>query len=140
MKKLIIILSLFTACFSACANDTVISADQLPNNVRTFVAKHFPDISIAYSEKDFDSYEVKLSNGCELEFTRNGNWEKVDCKGTPVPSGIISLIPASIGQYISANYPGASIVEISKDRDYDIELNNGIELEFSLKGNFIKVD
>ena len=55
-----------------------------------------------------------------------------------VPSKLI--LPA-IQKYVKANYPSAAIVQIDIDRNkYEVELNNGLDLEFSRDGRFLKVD
>ncbi len=37
-----------------------------------------------------------------FEFDKNGNWDKVDCHHAAVPAAII---PASIANYVKANFP-----------------------------------
>ena len=47
-------------------------------------------------------------------------------------------LPASIRNYIAANYPNATIIEAEQySNRYEVELNNGVELYFDLNGNLI---
>jgi len=140
MKKTLIALFLIVIGFTACADDTVITANQLPKAAQAFIADHFPGCQVTYAEKDSDSYEVKLSNGWEIDFGRKGNWKEIDCKDASVPATVLALLPPSISLYVSTNYPDVSVVEISKGRKYDVELSNGLDLEFDLKGNFLRID
>ncbi|MDE6544259.1 MAG: PepSY-like domain-containing protein, partial [Muribaculaceae bacterium] len=51
------------------------------------------------------------------------------------------LVPQSIALYITTNYAGAGINEISKSAaGYEIELTNGVDLDFDSMGNFLRVD
>jgi hypothetical protein len=56
--------------------DHVIPADNLPLAAKSYVQDNFPGGTIAYAKKKNDlyrtSYEVKLNNGFELEFDKNG--------------------------------------------------------------------
>ena len=85
--------------------------------------------------KDFD---VNFENGTKVEFDRTGNWKEIKTLSGSVPS---SLVPAKIKRYISNNYNGASIVEINKDAyKIDVELSNGVDLDFDKNGNFLRID
>ena len=55
-------------------------------------------------EKDFweKKYEVVFVNGEKAEFLKDGSWEKVDCKYSTVPTGIV---PQAIKDYVSKHYP-----------------------------------
>ncbi len=79
-----------------------------------------------------------LDDMTELEFTEKGAWKEVDGKDKAIPTGYI-LKP--IVDYVKKNYPKASITHIDKGlNDIDIDLDNGIELEFDLKGKFLRID
>jgi len=68
------------------------------------------------------------------KFDKKGNWKEIDCKYSRVPS---DLVPTPILRHISSQYPDLYIVQIDRDsREYEVELNNGLELVFSLKGVF----
>ncbi len=49
-----------------------------------------------------------------------------------------ATLPTAIRNYIAANYPGATITEAERySNQYEVELNNGVELYFDLNGNLI---
>lgn len=54
-----------------------------------------------------------------------------------------SNLPKDAQDFISKHYPDAKIVSIEKNflrTEYDVRLNNGVEIEFNGKGNFKKID
>lgn len=122
-------------------DDVVISASQLPAAARVFVQKTFPTKRIIFAQKDGffrPTYDVRLDNGIEIDFDHSGVWDKVDCKHSAVPA---SLIPASIANYLRANFPDAVVTKIDKERyGYEIELSNDLELKFNKKGMLIAID
>jgi hypothetical protein len=67
-------------------------------------------------EKDFweKKYEVVFVNGEKAEFLKDGSWEKVDCKYSTVPTGIV---PQAIKDYVSKHYPEAKILKIERERE-----------------------
>ena len=123
-------------------NDKPISVDKLPKTAKEFIAKYFPDIKVSYAKMDTDifdkSYEVVFTNGNKVEFNSRGEWKDVDCKFTQVPEGIV---PQQIKVYVNTNYTDTKIIEIDRDRrDYEVKLNNRLELKFDLKFNLIGID
>ena len=126
---------------STFANDRIIPAEQLPAAAKTFIQKTFPGQTISYAKIDFDgrkTYEVCLSNGIEVEFDKNGTWDKVDCNYTAVPA---DLVPANIANYVKTSFPGAEIVKIDKERyGYEVELSNDLDLKFNKSGQMLRVD
>ena len=124
------------------ADDIPVPVAQLPETVKAFVQKTFPELTIVYAEKDNEmggaQYEIRLSDGTKVEFDRKGKWDKVDCNVSPVPE---VLVPSAIDAYVKANYPNTVITKIDKERyGYEIELSNDIELKFNKKGQFIGMD
>ena len=56
----------------------------------------------------------------------------------PIPQAII---PEVIQDLIKKNYSSNKVVKIEKEiRDYEIKLDNGLEMTFDLKGNLIDID
>lgn len=125
------------------SDKTEISLDQLPQASATFLTQHFPGATVLRITRDTDregsEYEVTLTNGFEIEFDGAGEWTDVDAPaGQAVPA---SVVPTAISSYVTTNYPGQNINEISRDsRGYEVELTSGTDLEFDLNGNFIRVD
>lgn len=50
----------------------------LPQAIRTYLHQHYPDAAVEQIDRDRYGYEVKLRNGLELEFDKNGRLLKID--------------------------------------------------------------
>lgn len=125
--------------------DKTVSFGQLPKQSQSFIKSHFANFEVSRVVKDMDDFsynwDVYFSNGWELEFKKNGEWDHIDCKGSAVPNSVLALLPANILSYCKTNYPNLSIVEVDKETyGYEIELSNDLTLEFDSKGNFIEAD
>ena len=139
---LVALLCMLLQSLTCLADDKIIPVEQLPAPAKTFVKKYFPQATIEYATKDTEfmgtTYEVRLSDGTEVDFDKKGNWDNVDCKTKAVPA---SLVPAAIAQYVKAHYPNTVIVKIDKERGgYEIELSNDLDLKFNSKGKLIGID
>ncbi len=134
MKKLLSIAIVAAALTANAYAGTPIQQTELPNAARTFLTKHFANDQIRKAEKDQGrrgmEYEVDLMSGAEIDFTSEGDWKEVKAaKGTSVPGDIV---PAAIAKFVSTNFKGETIVEISRKRGgYEIELSNGTELKLT---------
>lgn len=145
MKKILTLLAIIIAGFTmANASDTYTrDASALPAAARTLIANDFSaGISIVKIDKTMgrvDDYEVVLTDGTEIKFDRNGNWEEVEVAANKrVPD---ALIPAGIRNYVSDNQHGTRIVGIEKSRKgYEVTLSNGVEIKFNREGQFIRFD
>ena len=143
IKEILLTAVLFAIALGASAQDKVISFEQLPAKARQFVSDYYSAdrVSIVTEDREFlegKSYEVTLKDGVELEFDASGNWKEVDAERQPVPA---SIIPASISAYIQKSFPDNEVVQISRSsREYEVELTNGIDLEFNSKGEFLRID
>lgn len=112
----------------------------LPEAITSFVNSNFSGATITGSKRDSDDGEIEvyLSDGTEVEFAANNQWEKIKCPGKAVP---LAVVPSAISSYVQANYQSAPITKIDKKLNgYEVELNNGVELNFDANGNFIGVD
>lgn len=146
MKKLTILLAALFAAFSflpaSAGNDRVITVAELPAAARNFIDTHFKGVEVSYAKVDeefFDKeYKVVFVNGSKAEFLKNGDWKEVDCKYGEVPA---EVIPGEIRKSVSAQFPGRRIVCIDRDRrGYDVELDNGYDLEFDRNFRLIDID
>lgn len=101
--------------------------------------RHTSPTEIMTTQREKDEYEVTLSDGTVIDFDKSGEWKDVDAAmGQSLPTG---FYPAAIDNYIAANYAGAGINEISKERrGYDVELVTGQDLVFNAQGEFITID
>lgn len=141
MRKIIGIAIVLIANF-AFAQEVIIPFNQLPAKAKTFINQHFKGVKVMNVIQDKDvfskDFDVNFENGTKVEFDRTGNWKEIKTLSGSVPS---SLVPAKIKQYISNNYKGANIVEINKDAyKIDVELSNGVDLDFDKNGNFLRID
>lgn len=141
MRKIIGIAIVLIANF-AFAQEVIIPFNQLPAKAKTFIHQHFKGVRVMNVIQDRDAFskdfDVNFENGTKVEFDRTGNWKEIKTLSGSVPS---SLVPAKIKQYISNNYKGANIVEINKDAyKIDVELSNGVDLDFDKNGNFLRID
>ena len=75
----------------------------------------------------------------EVEFRADGLWSAVDRKYSAVPAAIV---PQQIADFVAKmNYPGQFIRKIDRDAySWEIELSNGLEVEFDLNFNVIDYD
>lgn len=144
MKKLMLILAVLFGAMTATARDNY-SHDEaiLPDVARTMLSENFKsDVSHIKVGKEFGQirkYEVILTDGSEISFDKHGNWSDVEVGRTSsVPSAFI-LSP--IAKFISANQNGAKVTGIEKKAyGYEVELSNGVDVRFSLKGKFLRYD
>jgi len=119
-----------------------IETTELPKAAQEFLQKHFSHTSIEVAKKDAEhgekGYEVKLKDGTEVEFWKDGSYREVDGGKNPIPT---AFIPDSIKEYVAKNYPNEKITHIDYGhKDLDVDLTNGIDLEFTKEGKFLKAD
>ena len=123
-------------------SDKSVQPQSLPEPVMAFVKQHFPKAKISYSEADRElggvEYEVVLDDGTKIEFDVKNQWTQIDCRAEAVPS---ALVPQNIAAYVNANYQSLLITKIEKEHyGYNIDLSNGVELNFDRSGRFTGLD
>ena len=124
------------------AQKKTITLAELPAKAQTFLKKHFGTENPTYIIKDKETfstdYKVQFPNKIEVEFDGNGDWEEVDGHHTAIPTAIV---PTAIATYVKTNFTDAQVTSLDKGRwGYEVNLNNGLELEFDLSGKFLKID
>lgn len=127
---------------SVLAKDIIITKSELPKQALAFMDTHFNAKTIQLVEKDVDllsvSYKVTFTDQIEIEFDQSGAWEEVDGNKNQLPT---TFLLKPIVTYITTNYPGAQVIKVSNERRiYEVELNNGLELEFTKTGEFKRID
>ena len=146
MKKLTIIfasLAIMASSVPAFAgNNRMITVGELPTVSQQFLKTHFSGVDVSYAKVDeemFDKdYKVVFVNGSTVEFSKDGQWKEVDCKYAEVPAAVV---PQQIRNYVTQHFAGRKIVGIDRDRrDYEVKLDNGIDLKFDLKFRMIEID
>lgn len=134
----VVILSLVLV---SCDKEKIISSSELPHEISTYISTHFPGNDILQVIKDREgltkTYDVILSGNISLEFNRKNKIADIDGI-SKLPD---SVIPEKIGQYVVANYPDNVITgwELD-DKTQQIQLDNGLDLEFNMQGDFLRID
>lgn len=136
-----------TASDNDNSSEQKIDPTALPQIARDFVTSAFPngngykEISKNAVPDDGVMYEVKLNDNTQLKFDINGNWLEAKAKKGVLPQAFINTLPAKIISYLSTNQAGIGVEKVSKDnKGYDVDLINGIEIEFNTNGDFISID
>jgi hypothetical protein len=139
--KAFLVATTFVFTLTSCDKEEVIAPADLPSEIATYIKTHFPDNTIVQIIKDRDgltqSYEIILSESISLEFNRNK--EIVDIDGTSqLPN---SVIPEKILEYVATNYPTNFITDWElDDKNQQVQLDNGLDLEFNMAGEFLRID
>lgn len=142
MKKLFIC-TLFLGMVLA---NTSCSKDKQNNTINDFVRTYFPQTEVLASIMDGLDYDVTLKDYTQIGFDGNLfgklEWDEVDCKHASIYTSVpATLVPPQITDYVSRIHAEQTIVKISKDtRGWDIELSNGMEIEFDKKYNVVDFD
>ncbi len=129
---------LMTGC-----SDKPVLPTELPAPVMSFIQQTYLGQTITFAQKDLEltgwKYEVFLADGSHVEFDTDDTWDKVESPMTqPVPA---QLIPAPIATHLQANFPGAFVTKIDKERNgYEIELATGVELKYNKQGALMEMD
>ncbi|MEZ4776306.1 MAG: PepSY-like domain-containing protein [Bacteroidia bacterium] len=114
-----------------------VSLNNLPPAISQYLSSNYPGTPLIAVFMDDDEYKVLLASGHEVYFSKNGSFLRVESNPgyTLVPA---NQLPAPVTAYLSAQYPGLSVVAVWMDDDgYEVFLSNGIELNFSLDGTFL---
>jgi hypothetical protein len=126
---------------SSCEKEVILPVSELPDEISSYISAHFPNNSVLQYLKDTEgvkrTYDLILSDGISLEFNRKREIISID--GTSqLPT---SVIPEKIFQYVENNYFGSVITDWELDgKNQQIELNNGLDLEFDMNGDFLRLD
>lgn len=134
-------MAFFLLLMTSCEEDQILAQVELPQQIQSFVSTHFPGETILQAEKDkafLDSdFHITLSNLTSLEFNRKG--EIIEIDGVAALPG--SVIPTKLANYAQSNFPDQFILGWELDgRRQDLKLNTGVELEFTLNGDFLRID
>ena len=146
MKKILLIAALLFAGITASLadnNERPITLDKLPVAAQTFLKTHFADLTLAYAVEDpklvGSEYEVIYTDRTEVDFRSNGEWSSVERKYAAVPA---SIVPVQISDYVAkSNFSNQIIKKIERNSyTWEIELSNGIEIEFDKDFRVIDID
>ena len=115
----------------------VIDPDNLPTPSIELIQKHWPSCAIDFAYINGKEYEALLTDGTIIQFDSKGIWKEMKCTdGLPV-----TLVPANITRYVTNRFPKQLIIKCEKMRGgYEIELANGLEIQFDMQGRVTHVD
>lgn len=132
MKIKNIIISLIL--FNYLSADMIISFDSLPQNSKEFIKKYFK-APVGIVQQDKNSYEVYLSDGTELEFSKDGSWKEIESKIIPID---LDILPANIANIIKNEFKDIKAREIEKKINYyKIKLVNNIKVLIDFNGTIL---
>lgn len=137
--KIFLAIALLTLAISASAQKKI-EVTELPKPAQEFLKKHFSHTSVEKAQKDPEhgekGYEVKLKDGTEVEFWKDGSYREVDGRDNPIPT---AFIPDNIKAYVAKNHPNEKITHIDYGhKDLDVDSTNKIDLEFTKDGKILK--
>lgn len=145
MKRMLLLIAsaiLLSTRPASAGDDRPIAYADLPAAARELLAAHFDGLRVSRSTVERSllerEYTVLFSDGSKIEFDKTGTWTKIECRRQPVPQ---ALVPQAIRDAVAADFEGARIRSIERDRrEYEVELENGIDLTFDRQFRLVEVD
>lgn len=139
--KIICLLLLSLTLMMSCSSNDDEIVTETPQEIEAFVKMHFDNNAILKITKEMSgdsyTYDVKLAGNIELEFNSKKENTSIE-SATKIPD---SVIPANIRSYVTTNYPSNFIIGWELEATHQqVELNNSVELEFTMSGEFIRID
>ncbi|MEK7257738.1 MAG: PepSY-like domain-containing protein [Bacteroidota bacterium] len=131
-----------------------VRTSETPESITTYVEENFYPLTI---DKTFrvrgKGWEVQLTDDQDLYFNerngclgdgemRGGDGERHRFRCMRGDDFDIASLPAAISEYVTANYPDATIASAivkGDNRAYGVELSDGTVLLFNGEGEFVKV-
>lgn len=141
MKSSLILLLIVVTMHTVNAQETILGKSAIPVEIQNYLDKHFPGIEVLQVIQDNKpsgiDYEVYLKSMISLEF--NGYFQIVEIESNnKLPD---SVIPPAILNYVHEKFPDNFITEWELEKKHQqIQLDNKLELEFSLNGEFLRFD
>ncbi|MDW8848782.1 PepSY-like domain-containing protein [Flavobacterium sp. MMLR14_040] len=140
MKNKIILTALLFGFIISANAQKKIEVSELPQPAQEFLKKYFSNTTVDIAKKDAEhgekGYEVKLKDGTEVEFWKDGSYREVDGDDKPIPT---DFIPQAVKEYVAKNHPNEKITHIDYGhKDLDVDLTNKIDLEFTKEGKILK--
>ncbi|WP_198537017.1 PepSY-like domain-containing protein [Salegentibacter sediminis] len=128
---------------TATKADAHVQTSSLPQPILDYVSTTYPDLTIKKAEiEDDDTYEITLSDETELIFDMQGNFLGIDDDDVD-DFGDEDLdpsdLPQNIRDFIAQYFPGVGIDEAERENNanYEVELENGVDLIFNADGEFL---
>ena len=122
---------------SSCDDAKKIDFGDLPSEARSFIENYFPSadiLSIVQEKEDGrKEYQVKLSNGTDMEFDEDGEWTNIECYFSPLPTGIL---PANVITKVEELHPEAYINGVEKELGgYVVEVTDAGGIDWDMRFN-----
>lgn len=122
---------------SSCDDEKKIDFGDLPSEARSFIENYFPSadiLSIVQEKEDGrKEYQVKLSNGTDMEFDEDGEWTNIECYFSPLPTGIL---PANVITKVEELHPEAYINGVEKELGgYVVEVTDAGVIDWDMRFN-----
>lgn len=122
---------------SSCDDEKKIDFGDLPSEARSFIENYFPSadiLSIVQEKEDGrKEYQVKLSNGTDMEFDEDGEWTNIECYFSPLPTGIL---PANVITKVEELHPEAYINGVEKELGgYVVEVTDAVGIDWDMRFN-----
>lgn len=143
-KKTTVVTTLLTLLMLvtlSCREQSILP-ENIDSTAASFIHTYFPNATVHLIIKKGYDYDVTLSDHTKIDFDRNMDWEEIDCTHstyyTEVPS---ALIPDKIFNYLQQYHEGRRVVKLSKsNKKWEVELDNGLEIDFDKNMNVIEID
>ncbi len=134
MKKILVFTFAFMMAASLAFADMMVAPNALPAKITQFVNTNFAGAQIMYAEQDFDSFEVKLNTGVELDFYANGDWKEIKTyQNFPT-----QVLPEAVVQAVKSAHPQAFIIKAEKTwNGYEIKTSNMMEIYVTPNGQIM---
>lgn len=122
---------------SSCDDEKKIDFGDLPSEARSFIENYFPSadiLSIVQEKEDGrKEYQVKLSDGTDMEFDEDGEWTNIECYFSPLPTGIL---PANVITKVEELHPEAYINGVEKELGgYVVEVTDAGGIDWDMRFN-----
>ena len=122
---------------SSCDDEKKIDFGDLPSEARSFIENYFPSadiLSIVQEKEDGrKEYQVKLSDGTDMEFDEDGEWTNIECYFSPLPTGIL---PANVITKVEELHPEAYINGVEKELGgYVVEVTDADGIDWDMRFN-----
>ena len=138
-SKFLLTLALVAGVGFVAFADRNISSNELPNEAKAFINKHYAGATIYECEIDDMEYNVELSNGVDLEFNRNGKLVKIEADhGVIAQSVLKAILPAKALQHLTSQGLADRVDDVEFRRNsivVDINNSNDHEIRFNLDGS-----
>lgn len=111
------------------------SVEMIPIDGIRFIVENYPAEGIVSMEKEFASntYDVKLTNGTELEFNSKGSLIEIEAAdNTDIPEAVVqTILPAKAYEALKANDLASHVEAIEVvNNGYNIDMNLPDDTEY----------